>query len=66
MPALDDLLAHYRKFRAQILDDIRVWRTAKMRMTKNGADVTEEWLAEMQRRADDLAKVIAAYEKHAA
>ena len=64
--ALETLLDGYRKRRAQMLDDIKVWRDNKYTLRQNNVDITNAWLTEQQRRADELGKVIAAYEKRAA
>lgn len=63
---MDDIVSDYRKLHATMLDDIKHWRSAGCRLSINNEDVTEKWLADQQRRADNLARVIAAHEKHAA
>lgn len=61
--AADELVDHYRKIHARMLDDIKQWRKHGWRVSMNGADVTEERLTDLKNRADDLAKVIGAHEK---
>jgi hypothetical protein len=63
MAAIDELLGHYRKLRSQMLDDIKFWRENGWRLRKNDEDITEKWLADQQRRADNLGWIIAAHEK---
>jgi hypothetical protein len=62
MAAIDELLAHYRELRAQMLDDIAHWRANGWRLRENNEDITEKWLADQQARADKLGIIITAYE----
>jgi hypothetical protein len=50
--AIDELLAHYRKTRDQMLDDIKHWRENGWKLRRNNEDITEEWLTDQKRRAD--------------
>jgi hypothetical protein len=68
MAAIDELLQHYKSTRDQMLDDIRHWRENGWKLRHNNQDITEQWLTDQKRRADNLSNVIAAHEKrsHAA
>jgi hypothetical protein len=62
MTALEWLIAHYRNRQAQILENIRTSRAMKSGLHhNNNVDMTEAWLQEQQRRADELGNIIAAY-----
>jgi hypothetical protein len=63
MAIVDKLIEHFRQRRAQILDDIQRWRDGGWKLRKNNEDITEDWLTEQQRRADELGSIIADYEK---
>ena len=63
MALIDELLQHYRERCAQMLDDAKHWRTHGWRLHENNKDITEQWLSEQERRAADLARIIADYEK---
>jgi hypothetical protein len=63
----DELLNHYRKAVETMRGDIATFEAREMmlyKMTPQGReDITEEWLSEMRRRADNLERVIAAHER---
>jgi hypothetical protein len=63
MALIDELLQHYRERRVQMLDDVKHWRSHGWRLHENNKDITEQWLSEQERRAADLARIIADYEK---
>jgi hypothetical protein len=46
----------------QMLDDVRFWRTNNWRMSENGTDVTDSWIADKLSRARHLWRVITARE----
>jgi hypothetical protein len=46
-----------------MLDDAKHWRSHGWRLHENNKDITEQWLSEQERRAADLARIIADYEK---
>ena len=58
MSLIDELLQHYRERRAQMLDDVKHWRSHGWRLHENNKDITEQWLTEQERRATDLAGII--------
>jgi hypothetical protein len=62
-PAIDELLDHYRKLRADMFDDIAFWRRHGWRLRKNDEDITDKWLADQQSRTDELGAIVAAHEK---
>jgi hypothetical protein len=66
MAAIDELLAHYRELRAQMLDDIQHWRKHSWKLRHNNEDITDKWLSDQQARADKLGRIIAAHEKRSA
>jgi hypothetical protein len=59
---MDDIILQYRKVHAGFLDDIKHLRSSGLRISENNKDITEQWISDQQRRADNLAKVIAAHE----
>lgn len=48
---------------AQLLDDIKAWRTGGLRLSRNSEDITERWLQDMQARADKLSTMEGISEK---
>jgi L-rhamnose isomerase len=60
---MDDLISHYRKVHAAFLDDIKQLRSSGLRISDGNKDITEQWIGDQQRRADDLARVIEVHEK---
>ena len=63
MSLIDELLQHYRERRAEMLDDVKHWRSHGWWLRHNNKDITERWLSEQERRTAELAEIIAEYEK---
>ena len=63
MSLIDELLQHCRERRAQMLDDVKHWRSHGWRLRQDNKDITEQWLSEQERRAAELTEIIADYEK---
>lgn len=63
MAALSELLDHYSRLHAQMLNDIKAWRSGGWRLVGNNEDMTERWLKDQQTRADKIRSMIAADEK---
>ena len=67
MAAIDELLDHYRKLRAHMLDDIASFESGRMSMgeIQNGkrVDITDKWVQELRRRIGDLEGIIASCER---
>lgn len=44
----------------EMLDDVRAWRRDGWRMSKNGMDITDQWIADQLSRARRLWRAIIA------
>lgn len=58
--AANDLLG---QLHAQIIGDIKAWRSGRWRLSRNNEDITERWLQDQQARADKLATMVGVNEK---
>lgn len=58
--AANNLLGHLH---AQIIDDIKAWRSGGSRLSRNNEDITERWLQDQQARPDKLATMVGINER---
>jgi hypothetical protein len=62
-PALDDLMKHYREVLTNMRGDIEGFESWGMKIYHSEVDVTEATVKDFKRRADNLERRIAAYER---